>query len=169
MNQCRTIWDGDDGMKISPFKKCCCPSSLIVTSERQFIFIAILFKWYIEIWGGPWFRFFNWSESDTVFPNPTILQVYEDLSVSIFARWQGWKDHVYLGPGHVWGGSSKIASIYSTLCKLSTVAVLGHRGWLVWRVRGGHTGQWSPVVTLHNPLTNGDKLCEGGRQPVTAN
>ena len=108
MNQCRTIWDGDDGMKISPFKKCCCPSSLIVTSERQFIFIAILFKWYIEIWGGPWFRFFNWSESDTVFPNPTILQVYEDLSVSIFARWQGWKDHVYLGPGHVWGGSSKL-------------------------------------------------------------
>ena len=108
MNQCRTIWDGDDGMKISPFKKCCCPSSLIVTSERQFIFIAILFKWYIEIWGGPWFRFFNWSESDTVFPNPTILQVYEDLSVSIFARWEGWKDHVYLGPGHVWGGSSKL-------------------------------------------------------------
>ena len=34
---------------------------------------------------------------------------------------------------------------------------------------GWHTGQWSPVVTLHNPLTNGDKLCEGGRQPVTAN
>ena len=92
------------------------------------------------------FDFQRWSESDTVSPNPTILQVYVDISVSIFAGWQGWKDHVYLGPGHLWGGSSKLRvyllHVVQTVncCCPRTPGVTG-------TVRSGHTGAWSPLLT----------------------